>query len=37
MAGHCKNCGETYTSGQKFCGKCGSGLSSKNLAVIRPF
>ncbi len=26
-AGYCKNCGEPYTSGQKFCGKCGNDLS----------
>jgi len=27
VAGYCKNCGESYTQGQKFCGKCGNGLT----------
>ena len=27
VAGYCKNCGEPYAAGQKFCGKCGNGLS----------
>jgi len=27
VAGYCKNCGEPYTQGQKFCGKCGNGVS----------
>ncbi|MHA1959466.1 MAG: zinc ribbon domain-containing protein [Candidatus Thorarchaeota archaeon] len=26
-AGYCSNCGESYTEGQKFCGKCGSTIS----------
>lgn len=27
VAGYCKNCGQPFATGQKFCGKCGNGLT----------